>query len=131
VLQRPGGEFVCIIGPSGCGKTTLMNIIAGFVQPTAGRVTARRPPIAGPGPDRGVIFQEYGVFPWLTVEQNIMFGLRLEASKVPAARARRSAALPGLMGLGDFAGRSRSAVGRHAPAPGDRARLRRAARSSC
>jgi lipopolysaccharide export system ATP-binding protein len=64
-------EFVSIIGPSGCGKTTMMNIVAGFVQPTVGQVLLDGQPVAGPGPERGVIFQEYGVFPWLTVEQNI------------------------------------------------------------
>jgi NitT/TauT family transport system ATP-binding protein len=97
-------DFICIVGPSGCGKTTLMNIIAGFVQPTAGRVTLDNRPIAGPGRDRGVIFQEYGVFPWLTVEQNIMFGLRLRSSKVPAAQhAQICRRYLDLMGLGDFA----------------------------
>ena len=97
-------DFICIVGPSGCGKTTLMNIVAGFVQPTAGQVTLDGRPINGPGRDRGVIFQEYGVFPWLTVEQNIMFGLRLRSSKVPASQhpdiCRRYL---DLMGLGDFA----------------------------
>ena len=71
-------EFVSIIGPSGCGKTTMMNIVAGFVQPTSGQVLLDGQPVAGPGPERGVIFQEYGVFPWLTVEANIAFGLNLE-----------------------------------------------------
>ena len=56
-------EFVSVIGPSGCGKTTMMNIVAGFVQPTGGSVTLDGKPIGGPGPERGVIFQEYGVFP--------------------------------------------------------------------
>jgi NitT/TauT family transport system ATP-binding protein len=98
------GEFVSIIGPSGCGKTTLMNILGGFVQPTSGRVLLDGQPVTGPGPDRGVIFQEYGVFPWLTVRQNIEFGLKLAANRVPAAeRAATAERYMGLMGLGDFA----------------------------
>ena len=98
------GEFVAIIGPSGCGKTTMMNIVAGFVAPTRGRVLLDGKPIAGPGPDRGVIFQEYGVFPWLTVKENIAFGLKLAANRV--ASAERDAICDrymGLMGLTDFA----------------------------
>ena len=98
------GEFVSIIGPSGCGKTTLMNMLGGFVKPTGGAVLLDGKPEAGPGPDRGVIFQEYGVFPWLTVRQNIAFGLKLSASKVPAGE--REAIVQrymGLMGLADFA----------------------------
>ncbi len=98
------GEFVSVIGPSGCGKTTLMNLVAGFVQPTRGSVTLDGAPIAGPGPERGVIFQEYGVFPWLTVRQNIGFGLTLAASRVDA-REREAIVerYMALMGLRDFA----------------------------
>ncbi len=97
-------EFVCIVGPSGCGKTTLMNIVAGFVSPTSGQVTLDGRPIEGPGRDRGVIFQEYGVFPWLTVEQNILFGLRLAHSGTPP-RERDAVCREylQLMGLSDFA----------------------------
>jgi NitT/TauT family transport system ATP-binding protein len=96
-------EFVSIIGPSGCGKTTMMNIVAGFVQPTAGQVLLDGQPVAGPGPERGVIFQEYGVFPWLTVEQNIAFGLNLAANRVPAAEQREIVErYLVLMGLADF-----------------------------
>jgi NitT/TauT family transport system ATP-binding protein len=98
------GEFVSVIGPSGCGKTTMMNILGGFVQPTQGRVLLDGQPVPGPGPDRGVIFQEYGVFPWLTVRQNIEFGLRLKASKAAAAkRAEVTERYMRLMGLSDFA----------------------------
>ncbi len=98
------GEFICVVGPSGCGKTTLMNIVAGFVQPSHGRVMLDGQPVQGPGRDRGVIFQEYGVFPWLTVEQNIMFGLKLASSKT--AESERDAVCSKyleLMGLTDFA----------------------------
>jgi NitT/TauT family transport system ATP-binding protein len=98
------GEFVSIIGPSGCGKTTMMNIVGGFVEPTAGRVLLDGKPVKAPGPDRGVIFQEYGVFPWLTVRQNIEFGLKLSASKVNAAQREEIVArYMKLMGLADFA----------------------------
>jgi NitT/TauT family transport system ATP-binding protein len=98
------GEFVAIIGPSGCGKTTMMNIVAGFVAPTTGSVLLDGKPVAGPGPDRGVIFQEYGVFPWLTVRENIAFGLRLAANRVDAAeRDAITDRYMALMGLTDFA----------------------------
>jgi NitT/TauT family transport system ATP-binding protein len=98
------GEFVSVIGPSGCGKTTMMNMAAGFVRPTSGAVLLDGKPVEGPGPDRGVIFQEYGVFPWLTVRQNIAFGLGLGASRVPPAEHRAVIErYMGLMGLTDFA----------------------------
>jgi NitT/TauT family transport system ATP-binding protein len=69
------GEFVCIVGPSGCGKSTLLNIIAGFFKPTSGEVLINGTQVSGPDPQRIFVFQENGVFPWLTVEQNIGFGL--------------------------------------------------------
>ena len=103
-LEIRENEFICIVGPSGCGKTTLMNILAGFVQPTQGRVLLDGRPVQGPGRDRGVIFQEYGVFPWLTVEQNIQFGLKLASSKTPASeREAVCRKYLALMGLTDFA----------------------------
>jgi len=99
------GEFVSLIGPSGCGKTTMLNMLAGFVAPTEGRVLLDGRPIAGPGPERGVIFQEYGVFPWLTVAQNIEFGLKLRANRIaPEERAAICDRYMRLMGLSDFAG---------------------------
>ncbi|HWC46491.1 MAG TPA: ABC transporter ATP-binding protein, partial [Casimicrobiaceae bacterium] len=98
------GDFVAVIGPSGCGKTTMMNMVAGFVHPTSGRVLLDGKPIQGPGPDRGVMFQEYGVFPWLTVKQNIAFGLTLGANRADAhERNEICARYMKLMGLTDFA----------------------------
>jgi len=98
------GEFVAVIGPSGCGKTTMMNMLAGFVTPTRGKVLLDGKPVAGPGPERGVIFQEYGVFPWLTVRDNIAFGLRLRANRKPEAEIGESCErYMRLMGLADFA----------------------------
>jgi NitT/TauT family transport system ATP-binding protein len=97
-------EFVSVIGPSGCGKTTMMNIVAGFIAPSSGRVLLDGAPVPGPGPDRGVMFQEYGVFPWLTVRGNIAFGLELAANRVDTAE--RNAIVQRymrLMGLTEFA----------------------------
>jgi NitT/TauT family transport system ATP-binding protein len=68
------GEFVCLIGASGCGKSTLLRIVAGFEAPTVGSALMWSKPIAEPGPDRGMVFQDYGLFPWLTVRENIGFG---------------------------------------------------------
>lgn len=98
------GDFVSLVGPSGCGKTTLLNMAAGFIKPTRGAVTLDDKPIEGPGPDRGVMFQEYGVFPWLTVEQNIAFGLNLKASGGLSAQDKKAIVEQylELMGLTDF-----------------------------
>lgn len=73
-LQVAAGEFVCLIGASGCGKSTLLRIIAGFETATEGRVVVRGKPVEGPGPERGMVFQDYGLFPWLSVRRNIAFG---------------------------------------------------------
>ncbi len=99
------GDFVAVIGPSGCGKTTMMNMLAGFQRPTGGHLLLDGAPVAGPGPDRGVIFQEYGVFPWLTVKENIAFGLRLHANRVSTDECEQTCDhYLRLMGLADFAG---------------------------
>jgi len=93
------GEFVCILGPSGCGKSTLLNIVAGFLPPTAGSVRIDGEEVRGPDPRRIFVFQERGVFPWLTVEGNIGFGLgRLSR----AERERRVAHYVQLVGLKGF-----------------------------
>ena len=103
-LDIAQGEFVSIIGPSGCGKTTLLNLLGGFGRPTRGAVLLDGRPVSAPGPDRGVIFQEYGVFPWLTVRGNVEFGLKLAANRKDAPeRARIVERYLRLMGLADFA----------------------------
>jgi NitT/TauT family transport system ATP-binding protein len=98
------GEFIAVVGPSGCGKTTMMNMLAGFQKPTKGKVLFDGTPVNGPGPERGVIFQEYGVFPWLTVKENITFGLQLKANHVAASKRKQICEhYLSLMGLTDFA----------------------------
>jgi NitT/TauT family transport system ATP-binding protein/sulfonate transport system ATP-binding protein len=89
-LQVADNDFICILGPSGCGKSTLLRIVAALDQPTTGRVLLDGEPVARPGPDRGMVFQSYTLFPWLTVRQNICFGLREKG--VPQAEQDRIAA---------------------------------------
>lgn len=83
-------QFVCLLGPSGCGKTTLLNLIAGFLHPDSGSVRVGGRPVSAPGPDRAVVFQEPTLFPWLTVRQNVEFGLR-QKNLPPDERVRRTA----------------------------------------
>ena len=88
-LDVATGEFLCILGPSGCGKSTLLSTIAGFLRPTSGAVIIDGETVTGPDPRRIFVFQERGVFPWLTVEGNIGFGL-FKASRPGARAARRT-----------------------------------------
>ncbi len=94
------GELVCIAGPSGCGKTTLLRAIAGLVQPGSGEVLLDGEPVAGPGPERGLVFQEYALFPWSTAIKNVMFGPLMkgadkEAAKTLAGKYLREVGLEG------------------------------------
>ena len=74
-------EFICVVGPSGCGKSTLLNIIAGLLEPTSGKVYCDGKEVTGTGTERGVVFQQYALFPWMTVKKNVMFGLNLKGIK--------------------------------------------------
>jgi NitT/TauT family transport system ATP-binding protein len=85
-LDIMDGEFVCVLGPSGCGKTTLLRIIAGLEEPTSGKILLKNKEITGPGSDRGMVFQEFGLFPWRSVRKNIEFGL--EIRKIPKEERR-------------------------------------------
>ena len=101
-LDIGDGEFVTVVGPSGCGKSTAMNIAAGLLAPSSGTILVDDAAVHGPGPERGIIFQQYALFPWLTVRENVEFGLRVAGMK----RARRHAVADyfmDLVGLRDFA----------------------------
>jgi NitT/TauT family transport system ATP-binding protein len=103
-LEVQAGGFVSLVGTSGCGKSTLLNIVAGLEQPTAGTVTVDGDLVVGPGPDRGVVFQAYSLFPWRTVAENIAFGL--ECGRLRKAERRgRVAEMLGVVGLSEFADR--------------------------
>ena len=80
-------EFICVVGPSGCGKSTLLNIIAGLQAPTSGKAYCNDHEITGTGTERGVVFQQYALFPWLTVKKNVMFALNMRGVKGPEAEA--------------------------------------------
>jgi NitT/TauT family transport system ATP-binding protein len=100
-LHIARGELVCLLGPSGCGKSTLLNAIAGFLLPSTGEILVEGEPVSGPGPERGMVFQEYALFPWMTVAENVGFGL--EIKRLPrAAIGPRVAELLALFGLQDF-----------------------------
>ena len=101
-LQIHKGEFVCLIGASGCGKSTLLRIMGGFEPVSTGSARMYHAPIQEPGPERGMVFQDYGLFPWLTVRENIAFGPRQRG--LPAARLKEiSDRFVNMVGLGKFA----------------------------
>lgn len=101
-LDIAQGEFITLVGPSGCGKSTMLNLIGGLIMPSSGKVLVDGKPVTGPGPDRGVIFQQYALFPWLTAQQNVEFGLRLQGLG-PLERSERARHYLRLVGLQDFA----------------------------
>lgn len=104
-LTVEAGEFICVVGPSGCGKTTLLRIVAGLLFPTSGAALIDGRPITGPAADRGIVFQQPALYPWLTVADNVAFGLQMR--QVPhAVRQERVAALLHLVGLGAFSKRA-------------------------
>ncbi|MEU3773107.1 ABC transporter ATP-binding protein [Streptomyces sp. NPDC032472] len=102
-LEIEAGEFLVVVGPSGCGKSTLLDLLAGLTRPTSGRILLDGAPVTGPGPDRGIVFQQYALLPWRTALGNVEFGL--EATGVPrrqrAERAREFLDLVGLAGFED------------------------------
>lgn len=95
------GEFVSLIGPSGCGKSTLLNVVAGFLQPSSGQALLDGQVIHGPGADRGVVFQQYSLFPWMTVRRNVEFGLRMRGLSRSECETQARTLL-GLAGLLSF-----------------------------
>ena len=98
------GEFVCILGPSGCGKSTLLNAVAGFITPTRGSVKVDGKEVEKPGPDRGMVFQQYSLFPWKTIRENVAFGPLRTGSGRSAAESAANTFLS-MVGLYDYADR--------------------------
>jgi NitT/TauT family transport system ATP-binding protein len=100
-LEVRAGEFMVLVGPSGCGKSTLLDLLSGLAEPSSGAILVDDKPITGPGPDRGIVFQQYALFPWRTALGNVEFGL--EAVGLPrTARAERARHFLALVGLAGF-----------------------------
>jgi NitT/TauT family transport system ATP-binding protein len=106
-VEMTEGSFTSLLGPSGCGKSTLLNMIAGFVRPTAGEVLVDNRPVAGPGSDRGMVFQEYALFPWRTAAANVTFGPMIQRKSRNEQRALAERYLK-LVGLSEHVGKSPS-----------------------
>ncbi|WP_352937993.1 ATP-binding cassette domain-containing protein [Mesorhizobium sp. M1136] len=118
-LEIEQGEFVCLLGPSGCGKSTLLNVVGGLVGASTGSIKVDGRSVAQPGPDRGMVFQNYSLYPWLTVRQNIEFGPKL--NRWPKVKVSEIAnELIGPEGIRRPV--SESPVGRHEATGGDRPR---------
>ncbi|NRR33241.1 ABC transporter ATP-binding protein [Oxalobacteraceae bacterium] len=100
-LEIPQGQFVCLLGPSGCGKSTLLNAVAGFAPPTSGTIHADGQLVSSPGPERGMVFQEYALFPWMTVAENVGFGLEIKGQS-KARIAQTVEQLLAMLSLSDF-----------------------------
>ncbi|MBN1455009.1 MAG: ABC transporter ATP-binding protein [Methanomicrobia archaeon] len=98
-LEVKPSEFLCIVGPSGCGKTTLLRMIAGLDYPTSGEIILDGTPVEGPSPDRGMVFQEFSLFPWRTVLKNVEFGLKIQGKRDIKRTAERYIELVGLTGF--------------------------------
>ena len=117
-LMTTPGEFVALLGPSGCGKTSVLNAVAGFVPPAAGRVVLDGEPVTEPGADRGMVFQQHSLFPWKTVLANVEFGLKMRGigARARTAQARAYLDLVGLSGFeraypGELSGGMQQRVG--------------------
>jgi len=103
-LEIPQGQFVCLLGPSGCGKSTLLNAVAGFAPPSSGTIHADGKLVTAPGPERGMVFQEYALFPWMTVADNIAFGLEIKGQPKAQITAKVDQLL-NMLSLQDFRNR--------------------------
>ncbi|MEM6427314.1 MAG: ABC transporter ATP-binding protein [Cyanobacteria bacterium P01_D01_bin.128] len=101
-LHVETGEFVCVVGASGSGKSTLLRLVAGLEMPTAGTITVDGTVVTGPGADRGMVFQAYTLYPWMTVQKNVEFGLKLQGAN-PKARREQASYFLDVVGLSQFA----------------------------
>ena len=101
-LQMESGEFISLVGPSGCGKSTVLRLVAGLIQPTLGKVTVNGEEVTGPSPERGMVFQKPTLFPWLTVLENVMFGLNLKKDRTKEENLKAAERYLESVGLIDF-----------------------------